>query len=74
MRTSQEILSELAEAQKEFEEAKQQYAAFIAPGKKARPISIKEVRPVHDKLARARDLVKSLEKELRRIERRSLEE
>jgi hypothetical protein len=73
MRSPDEIKIELEEAQKVLIEADKFYkqylkAASMAPGNVPRQISIKEIRPVHDKLAKARDIVRALQKELRRAE------
>jgi hypothetical protein len=76
MRTAEEIKADLEEAQKELEEATQEYRLFVktattTSGDKPRMLSIKEIRPVHDKLAKARILVRALQKELRRTEKAS---
>ena len=74
MRTPEEIKADLDEWHLELEEAQKQYKAFIATiiqaaKEHSRPISMKEVRPVHDRITKARVRIQGLKRELGRAKK-----
>jgi hypothetical protein len=68
MRPLKEIKSDLEKAQSEYEEARKQYKALTAPGDKVKRVQMTEVRPAHNRMTNARDLILELEKELEEAE------
>lgn len=68
MRPFKEIKSDLEKAKSEYEEARKQYKALTAPGDKPVRVQMTEVRPAHNRMAKARDLILELEKELEEAE------